>query len=184
MSITTTNLKSYDNSWYNPGPFLKRLAWCLCSFFFVETAFPFPNKLKITLLKFFGADIGVGVVIKPKVKIKYPWNLSIGDYVWIGEAVWLDNLAYITIGNHSCLSQGAYLLTGNHNYKKASFDLILSPIVIEDGAWVCAKTTVCPGVTVGSHAILSTGSVASSDLKAFGIYKGVPAKIYKQRIIE
>ena len=38
-----------------------------------------------------------------------PWRLSIGDYSWIGEDVWIDNLAMVKIGKNVCVSQGAYL---------------------------------------------------------------------------
>ncbi|HWY34951.1 MAG TPA: hypothetical protein VNX68_09910, partial [Nitrosopumilaceae archaeon] len=79
---------------------------------------------------------------------------------------------------------GAMLLTGNHNYKKSSFDLITGKIVLRQGSWIGAKSTVCPGVTVGSHAVLSVGSVASSDLADFGIYRGNPANKTKDRVIE
>ena len=46
----------------------------------------------------------------------------------IGENVWIDNLASVSIGATCCLSQGAMLLTGNHNYKKTTFDLLFGLI--------------------------------------------------------
>lgn len=76
------------------------------------------------------------------------------------------------------------LLCGNHNYKKAAFDLMLGEIVLEDGAWVGAQCTVCPGVTLHTHAMLSVGSVATKDCNAYSIYQGVPAVKVKERIIE
>ncbi|PWJ56728.1 putative colanic acid biosynthesis acetyltransferase WcaF [Dyadobacter jejuensis] len=179
-----TNLSLYDNSWYQPGSTLKRLAWYICSYLFINTYFPFPMGLKRFLLRLFGADIASDVVIKPKVNIKYPWFLKVDQQVWIGEEVWIDNLAMVTISTNACLSQGCYLLTGNHNYKKHTFDLMVSPIVLEAGAWIGAKATVCPGVTVGSHAILTVQSVATSDLLPYGIYQGNPAVLTKKRTIE
>jgi putative colanic acid biosynthesis acetyltransferase WcaF len=115
--------------------------------------------------------------------IKYPWFLTIGDETWIGENVWIDNLTNVTIGKNCCLSQGSMLLTGNHNFKKSTFDLVLKPIILEDGSWIGAKATVCPGVTVYSHAVLSVGSVATTDLQANGIYQGNPAVNKTQRLI-
>lgn len=133
------------------------------------------NSIKVSVLRFFGAKIGKGVVIKPGVNVKYPWLLTIGDYSWIGEDVWIDNLAQVTIGADCCISQGTLLLTGNHNYKLPTFDLIVKPIVIEDGAWVGAKCIVCPGVTVGSHAVLTVGTIATKSISGFGVYQGNPA---------
>jgi putative colanic acid biosynthesis acetyltransferase WcaF len=132
----------------------------------------------------FGARIGNGVVIKPHVHIKYPWKLVVGDYSWIGEYVWIDNLDSVQIGSNVCLSQGALILSGNHDYKSTSFNLILKPIEIKDGAWVGAKSVVTQGVKIGSHAVLSVGSVASSDMEEFGIYRGNPAEFIKRRQIK
>lgn len=181
--MAQTDLSKFNNDWYNPGSSIKRLAWYCISSVFFETAFP-VSSLKVFILKAFGARISNGVVIKPRVRIKYPWKLSIGENSWIGEQVWIDNLDEVVIGKNCCLSQGAFLLCGNHDYKKPSFDLIIKPIVLEDGVWIGAKSTVCPGVKVHSHAVLSVGSVATSDLQANGIYQGVPAAKIRERVIE
>ena len=88
------------------------------------------------------------------------------------------------IGNNVCLSQGAMLLCGNHDYKKTSFDLMIGPIVLEEGVWIGAKSIVTQNVTCYSHAILAVHSVASSDLEANSIYKGNPAVKIRDRKIE
>ena len=131
-----------------------------------------------------GAKIGKGVFIKPSVNIKYPWNLTIGDDTWIGEGVWIDNLGKVSIGSNVCISQDSMLMCGNHNYKKSAFNLMVGGITIEDGVWVGAKCLVCPGVTLHSHAVLAVGSVASTDLETYSIYRGNPAVKIKDRIIE
>lgn len=131
----------------------------------------------------FGAKIGRNVVIKPKVNIKYPWKLSVGNHCWIGESVWIDNLDQVIIEDNVCLSQGAFLICGNHNYKTSSFDLMIAPITLKQGSWVGAKSIVGPGVTLESHAVLSLGSVASASLEAFSIYRGNPAIKIKERVI-
>ncbi|MEM9986966.1 MAG: colanic acid biosynthesis acetyltransferase WcaF, partial [Bacteroidota bacterium] len=111
------------------------------------------------------------------------WHLRIGDYAWIGERVWIDNLTTVEIGAHSCLSQGAMLLTGNHHYGKPTFDLMVRPIIIKEGSWIGAQALVGPGVTVGSHAVLAVKSVATQDLEPYTIYRGNPAEPIKQRVI-
>ena len=131
----------------------------------------------------FGCSLGKGVVIKPNVNIKYPWKLSLGNYVWIGESVWIDNLDNVTIGNHVCISQGAMLICGSHNYKKQSFDLITKEITLNDGVWIGAKSIILPGVVAESHAILSAGSVISKNLESFTVYKGNPAEKVGSRTV-
>ena len=178
------DLKSYDNNWYKPGNFFKISIWYIVNHLFINTSLHMPYYIKTMVLRFFGAKIGKNVFIKPNVNIKYPWLLQIGDNVWIGESVWIDNLAQVTIMSNVCVSQGATLLCGNHNYKKSSFDLIIGEIVVEDGVWIGAKSTVCPGVTLKSHSVLTVGSVANEDLKPYTINKGNPAVKIKERIIK
>lgn len=177
-------LDQYDNSWYHPGAGpVKRILWfILNALFFINPLNPLSG-LKVGLLRLFGAKVGQGVIIKPGVNIKYPWLLEVGDHVWIGEKVWIDNLVKVEIQDHVCLSQGAMLLTGNHNYKKTTFDLMVGEIYLEKGAWIGAQATVCPGVRCGSHAILSVGAVANHELEAFTIYQGNPAIAVRKRII-
>ena len=174
----------YDNSHYEPGSAIKRGLWYIVSLvFFQSYLFPF-SSLKRFLLRMFGAQIAGGVVIKPCVLIKYPWFLKVDKNTWIGEKAWIDNLALVTIGANVSVSQGAMLLTGNHNYKKPAFDLEVYPILIEDGVWIGAKSVVCPGVTCGSHSVLSVGSVATKNLEPYQIYAGNPATALRERIIE
>jgi putative colanic acid biosynthesis acetyltransferase WcaF len=177
-----TDLSKFENSWYSPGGSgLKRGLWYLTNELVFKTGF-FPfNSLKVALLQAFGATIGEGVVIKPCVNIKYPWRLSVEAQSWIGENVWIDNLDNVSIGPHCCLSQGAMLLCGSHNYKSLTFDLITKPITLEEGAWVGAQALVCPGVTMGSHAVLAAGSVATSDLPPYSISQGNPATVKRER---
>lgn len=178
---TQTSLSAYNNSWYRPGSFFRQFAWYMANRLFMNTYLPWPVAVKTAVLKIFGAKIGIGVVIKPKVNIKYPWFLHIGNACWIGENVWIDNLTMVIMESNVCLSQGSLLLTGNHDYTKSTFDLIVKPITLESGAWIGAKATVCPGVKVGSHAVLTVNSVASHDLEPYGIYQGNPAKYLKTR---
>ena len=178
----TTNLAAYNNRWYKPGPILKRFCWYWINIIFFKTGF-FPfYSIKTFWLKVFGAKVGKAVLIKPFVNIKYPWLLELGDHIWIGENVWIDNLDKVSIGNNVCLSQGAFLLTGNHDYTKISFDLIVKPITLEAGVWIGANAIVCPGIVCSSHAVLTAGSVATSNLAAYGIYNGNPALKIKERV--
>lgn len=177
-----TDLSSFDNNWYNPGNKWKILLWYFTNVFIFRQSWLTSSSVKTGLLKMFGAKIGKGVIIKPKVNIKYPWLLEIGNHCWIGEEAWIDNLAKVTLEDHVCISQGAFLECGNHNYKKASFDLIVKSITLKEGAWIGAKSNVVPGITVGSHAILTMGSTATSNLEDYGIYSGNPATFIRQRI--
>src|SRR3954464_3851180 len=102
MNQFKTDLSKFNNDWYNPGGTLvKRYLWYITNACFINSSFPFYRP-KRALLRLFGAKIGKGLVIKPHVSIKYPWRLNVGNNVWIGEYVWIDNLANVTLKDNSC----------------------------------------------------------------------------------
>lgn len=184
MNVPKVDLSAYDLGDFNRGAgTLKEGLWLLVSLVVFRFCPLSLSALKCTFLRLFGARIGKGVVIKPDVKITFPWRLSVGDYAWIGEGAYLLNLADVEIGNHACISQRAFVSTGSHDYKSRTFDLVTRPVVIGEGAWVAANAWVGPGVRVGNYAVLTAQSVASSDLEAFGIYRGNPAILVRKRIV-
>jgi putative colanic acid biosynthesis acetyltransferase WcaF len=173
---TKTRLDLYNNKTYIPGKnLIIRTIWYFTNVLFFQNPFNPVSSIKVGLLRLFGAKVGKGVVIKPSVNIKYPWRLKIGNYVWIGEGVWIDNLAIVEIGDNCCLSQGVLLLTGSHNYAKATFDVITGDIILEEGVWLGAKSLVYPNVTCKSHSLLGANSVAIKNLDGYSIYHGNPA---------
>ena len=180
-----TDLSKYTIGNYSTGSGpIKRLLWYFVNvLFFINPMCP-VSRLKVFLLRLFGARVGKGVIIKPAVNIKYPWKLSIGDHCWIGERAWIDNLAEVSIGPNCCISQGAMLLCGNHNFKLETFDLITGPVQLEEGVWIGAHSIVCPGVSCHSHSVLAVNSVATKNLDAYHIYQGNPAVKAKERVIE
>lgn len=176
-------LDLYNVGNYTPGaPLWKQLLWYFLGSPLIESyLLPF-SKVKVCLLRSFGAQIGTGVRIKPGVRIKFPWRLTIGDYVWLGENVWIDNVALIFIESHVCLSQQVYLCTGNHDWSRPEFSLITAPIHIETGSWLAARSCVGPGVKIGRGAVLTLGSVATRSLEKMKIYSGNPALPIKERV--
>lgn len=182
--MSRVNLSWTSNRGYHPGkPF-----WCRSLWLVVETAtllnpIFISYGLKARILRAFGAKIGRNVIIKPGLHVKYPWHLTVGDNVWLGERAWIDNFVPVTIGDNACVSQGAYLCTGNHDWSDPGMGLVVKPITIEVGAWVGAFARVGPGVTVGEEAILALGSVLLTDAAPRGIYRGNPAERVRERTI-
>lgn len=183
MTGNTIDKSKFDNSWYKPGPLWKRTLWYYFNIIIMKNSFMPFYSIKNLTLKLFGAKIGRNCKIKPCVNIKYPWFLHIGKDVTIGENVWIDNLAKVSIGDSVTISQGALLLTGNHNYNSIKFDLMVEEISIEAGAWICAKSIVGPGVTIGRNAVLGVGSIATNDLEPNYIYSSIQLEKVKQRKI-
>jgi putative colanic acid biosynthesis acetyltransferase WcaF len=173
----SVDLSLFDNRRYLPGRSrLIRGLWYFISLLLFESGwFPLMGP-KRAILRLFGARIGRGVVIKPRVWIKYPWRLVVGDHCWIGQGAWIDNLADVRLGSHVCVSQQVYLCTGSHDHNRPTFDLITRPVVIEDGAWLAARSLVLGGVTIGKNAVVAAGSVVTKDVAAATIVAGRPAR--------
>lgn len=173
------NLAAYRlPSNYNPGRALPvQLLWfCLGAPLLASRWLP-GSAWRVALLRGFGARLGRGCRIKPGLRLKFPWRLRTGDHCWLGEAVWIDNLAAVTLGDHVCLSQGAYLCTGNHDMRSSGFELLPGPIEIGSGAWIAARAVLAPGTRVGDGAVVALGAVASGELPAGMVVRGNPARV-------
>lgn len=158
------------------------ILWMLFGEPLVKSAIP-SSMFRVFLLRLFGAKIGLGVNIKPRVQIKYPWKLSVGNHSWIGENTWIDNLAAVTIGPNVCISQGVYLCTGSHDWSKDTFDLILKPILIDSHSWVCAKAVVGPGTQIGEGGVVGLGCVFTGVLEPWTIVSREASCLRKRSIV-
>jgi len=125
-----------------------------------------PNRVRVAILRAFGAKIAPGVSVRHDVKIHWPWKLTVGKDSWIGEGVWILNLEPVTIGSDTCVSQAAMLCTGSHDRRSPSFEFDNAPIVIGDCVWVAARATVLRGVTVADAATIGAHTVVSRDVPA------------------
>ncbi len=173
--LKTVNNAAYKTTIRVNASKIKQACWYFTNIVFFKNSFNVSSKVKILLLRLFGAKVGIGVVIKPSVNIKFPWKLTIGNHTWIGEKVWIDNLEEVTIAANCCLSQGCLILTGSHDVMKEKFDYVALPIIIEDGVWIGANAILTAGIVCGSHSVLGAGSVTDKNLIPFIIYKGNPA---------
>ena len=138
-----------------------------------------PNRVCIAILRAFGARIGAGVLIRHRVRIQWPWKLTIGDNSWVGTDVDLYNLDHITIGNDVCISQYAYVCTGSHDRRSPTFEFDNAPIVVEDGVWLCARSTVLRGVTVGANSTVAATAVVTRDVPPDSIVVPPPSTVIR-----
>ena len=133
------------------------------------------------LLRLFGARVGRSVLVRPTVRITYPWKLRVGDFSWIGDHVVLYTLGDIDIGMQAVVSQKCYLCTGSHDYRKPAFDIYAEPITIGDGAWLATDVYVAPGVNIGPGAVIGARSSVFEDVPEFAVAVGTPARVVRKR---
>lgn len=123
-----------------------------------------PNRLRCAILRCFGAQIGSGVLIRHRVSVHWPWKLSIGNNSWVGTGTELYNIDNIVIGSDVCISQHVYVCTGSHDRRSPTFEYDNGPIVLEDGVWLCARSTVLRGVTIGANSVVGATSLVSRNV--------------------
>jgi len=138
-------------------------------------------RWRVALLRLFGAHIDSGVRIHPSVAIEIPWNLTIGQYVAVGDRSILYNLGTVEIGSETTISQGAHLCAGTHDYRKRDFPLVKSPIVIGKGAWICADAFIGPNVQIGDRSIVGARAVVVRNVPPNSMVGGNPARFIKKR---
>ena len=164
-------------------PFWFEVLWYLVKMAFFLSAFPYPNSFRRRLLILFGAKIGTGFVIRPRVNIHMPWKLVIGDHCWIGDSCEFLNLDRIVIEDHTAIAHEVSLTTGNHDYKDHTMPYRNAPIRICRGCWLASRVFIGPGVTVGEHCIVTAGSVVTRSVPPWKIVQGNPAEVIRSRVL-
>lgn len=154
------DLSKFNNGDFSRGvPKWKEALWWLCRSLVFAPWFPVPSALKVVVLRWFGARVGDGVVIRSRVNITFPWRFECGDHVWIGDEVLILTLDRVAIGNNVCISQRAFLCTGSHDFRRVGFDLVTQPIEIGDGCWIASCAFVGPGARVPAGTLVKAGDV-------------------------
>lgn len=178
---TKIDLSNYQNTLSRKHQ-LVRLLWSLIWTVFAR---PFPrsvaNGWKLFLLRCFGAKVHPTAVVYSSVRIYAPWNLEMAEYSCLAPEVDCYNVAKISIGAHSTISQKCYLCSSSHDIASKNHPLITAPILIEDQVWVAADAFIGMGVTIHQGAVVGARSSVFSDIEAWTIVGGNPAKFIKER---
>jgi acetyltransferase-like isoleucine patch superfamily enzyme len=131
------------------------------------------------------------------------WNslgARIDDTAWIGAGVWMLRPKKVSVGggsklggriaieSHDEVSIGRNVLMDDVDLFAAQHDLDhpglkgeREAISIGDYAWLPRKIIILPGVRIGSHAVVGTGSVVSKDVPDYAVAVGNPARVVKER---
>jgi putative colanic acid biosynthesis acetyltransferase WcaF len=169
-----------------PADFRGRSSWYVQLWWIVQdTLFrwspQFMYDWRVFLLRLFGAKLGNNVRLRPTVRVTYPWKLTIGDNVWVGDDCVFYNLGEITLGSHVALAHDVYLCTGMHDYSRIDFPMYALPIHLEDETWLTNDVFVGPGVTISYGSVVGARSTVLQTMPPGMICFGSPAKAVKPR---
>lgn len=147
--------------------------WAVCELIFVTNPWQISSSLRVRVLRAFGADIGDGVVFRPRTRVKFPWKLHIGHRSWIGEGVWFHNQDHVYVGQDVVISQESFLTTGSHAHRR-NMALLTRPVNVADGVWITSRCVVLGGSRIGRSALITPNSVVSGDVPPDAIFGASP----------
>ena len=118
------------------------------------------NRLRVTMLKWGGVNIG--------------------QNVFIGEGVIIDTIRpdLLTIGDNTLITARCMILT--HFYKDGNF--YYGDVKIGNGCFIGMNTIIANSVTLGDGAVIGAGSIVTKDIPAGEVWAGNPAKFIKKCI--
>jgi len=128
-----------------------------------------------------GYTIGDGASILPDFRVSEPSNVVIGCHTVVNNSCRFDNRRKIIIGNNVSVSYGTIILTLGHDLDSPDFVEKGAEVVIEDYVWLCANCMIMPGVRMKKGAVALAGSVVTTDVEAFVVVGGNPAKAVRMR---
>jgi putative colanic acid biosynthesis acetyltransferase WcaF len=160
---------------------LIEICWYLVKCFIFLSPLPWPSGFKSRLLRMFGAKVGIGFKIQPRVAIHFPWRLVIGDHCWLGQRCEILNFETVVIEDHVALAHDVYLATGNHDYSDSTMPYMNKGLRIGRGTWIATRVFIGPGVEVGEHSVLCAGTVVTKSIPPWSIVLGNPAQVIKER---
>lgn len=127
----------------------------------------------------FHMTLGKNVVIYYGLEARSPWRIKIGRGTIVGDNAIMDARFGITIGENVNISTGAWMWTQQHDFNSKSFSCNGkgAGITIGDRAWISSRTTILPGVCVGTGSVIAAGAVVTrKSIDPFSVWGGVPAK--------
>lgn len=132
-------------------------------------------------------EIGNGVFIGAQAYIqgRFDGVTKIGNHVWIGPRAYFDARQLI-LEDHVGWGPGAKVLGSAHTGMPIDrpiieTDLEIRPVHVKAWADIGTGAILLPGVTVGKGSIVGAGAVVTSNVPAFAIVAGVPARFVRWR---
>lgn len=140
-----------------------------------------PNKPK-------GIKVASFCVFSPKGKVKVGSDFFAGELFYVSTNEHCD----LVIGDSVMLGPSVYILGGNHNYKFTGNHLRYNQtncentknIIIENGVWIGAKSTILSGAYISEGSVIGANSLVSHVIPPYVIALGSPAKKYIARFSE
>jgi len=139
------------------------------------------NKRRLKILKRIGATIEVPVRTMKGLEVRGGEQLVVRKGVSIGPEVLLDARMGLEIGESTVIAYQSIIWSLNHDYNDIHFKAKGAQTTIGKYAWVCSRSIILPGITVGDYAVVASGAIVTKDVPPYAVVAGIPAKIVGYR---
>ncbi len=133
-------------------------------------------------------EVGAGVMFEPGVWLTAPdqARLRIGAGSFLNMGVMVAAMELVEIGEHCMFANGCFVTDGNHRFDDPEKPVpwqgftTKGPTRIGANVWCGANVVVTSGVTIGERCVIGANSVVTTDIPAFSIAAGAPARVLKR----
>ena len=126
-----------------------------------------------------GGQLAEGTYLTPPLQIDCGSRVILGKNIFANHNLTMMSLGTVTIEDGVMLGPEVGLFTVNHEPKNIR-TIMTKEIHIKKNAWIGARVSILPGVTIGENAIVGTGSIVTKDIPDNCVAVGNPARVIKQ----
>lgn len=106
-------------------------------------------------------------------------DVKVGNDTWIGPFTIIDGSGGLIIGDKCTISAGVHIYTHDNLRQTLSghrLPIERKSVNIGDFSYIGPQSIISKGVSVGKYCVIAANSFVNSDVEAFGIVAGSPAK--------
>jgi acetyltransferase-like isoleucine patch superfamily enzyme len=143
-----------------------------------------PPPIRRLFFRIILKKFGKKSYIDYRSEIRYPWKVSIGDYVEINRSfLVLPSLKYrwakVLIGDGVVIAPNVTLLGAGQDPNNIKLD-VAGDIIIRNNVYIGANSTIRFGVEIGEGAVIAAGAVVVHDVQSFSLVGGIPARLIRR----
>ncbi len=132
-------------------------------------------------------QVGPQTLFEPGVWLTAPGaaRISIGSGSFLNLGVMVAALELVEIGDHCMFANGCFVTDADHRIDDPHLPVTWQgfrsrgPTRVGDNVWCGANAVVTSGVTVGERCVIGANSVVTTDIPAFSVAAGVPARVVR-----
>ena len=132
-------------------------------------------------------EVGAQALLEPGVWLTAPGSarIRIGAGTFLNLGVMIAAMERVEIGDHCMFANGCFITDGSHRFDDPDAPITWQgftskgPTSVGDNVWCGANVVITTGVTIGERCVIGANSVVTTDIPAFSIAAGVPARVLR-----